>query len=63
MRDIVKLQEAIASQRSVIKEYQEAIEENHRKLKNDIEMALEWSIDIAIASIENKLKESHNIQE
>jgi hypothetical protein len=26
-------------------------------------MALEWSIDIAIASIENKLKESHNIQE
>jgi hypothetical protein len=41
MRDIVKLQEAIASQRSVIKEYQEAIEENHRKLKNDIEMALE----------------------
>ena len=37
MRDIVNLQEAMARQGSVIKGYQEAVEESQRKLKNDIE--------------------------
>jgi hypothetical protein len=33
----MKLQEAMARQGNVIKEYQEAVEESQRKLKNDIE--------------------------
>ena len=58
MRDIVKLQEAMARQGTEIKEYQQAAEESQRKLKNSIEMGYKQSIDVAIATIEMKFKES-----
>jgi hypothetical protein len=63
MRDIVKQQEAIARQKTEIKQYQQSAEESQRKLKNSIELGYKQSIDVAIAKIERKLKESLNIQE
>jgi hypothetical protein len=52
MRDIVKLQEAMARQETEIKEHQQAAEESKRKLKNSIEIDYKRSIDVAIATIE-----------
>ena len=62
MRDIVKLQEAMARQGTEIKEYQQAAEESQRQLKDNIEIEYKRSIDVAIATIELKLKESLDIQ-
>jgi endonuclease/exonuclease/phosphatase family metal-dependent hydrolase len=52
MKDIVKLQEAMARQETEIKEYHQAAEESQRKLKNNIEIEYKRSIDVAIATIE-----------
>jgi hypothetical protein len=52
MRDIVKLQEAMARQVTEFKQYQQAAEESQRKLKDSIEIEYKRSIDVAIATIE-----------
>ena len=63
MQDIARLKEAMARQGTQITEYQQAVEKAQRKLKEDIEMGCKSTIDVAIAKIENKMKESCNIQE